>query len=220
GLVGFVIGDLLLFQAFVVIGSRISMLIMALVPPMTAMIGWIWLGETLGWIELAGMTLTVTGIVTVVSRRNHNRRQDEKLLPGILLALGGALGQAIGLVLSKFGMGDYNAFAATQIRILAGIAGFTILFAGLGGWSRLLRATRDRGAMKRITLGSFFGPFLGVSFSLVAVQHTLTGVASTIMAIVPILIIPPSVVLFKERVTAWEVAGAIMAVTGVAVLFL
>lgn len=228
GLVGFVIGDLLLFQAFVVVGARISMLMMALAPPFAAFVGWLMLGEVLSPMNWLGMSITMTGIVIVILKREKTELNGSivrKLtssysVPGILLALGGALGQAAGLVLSKKGMGSYDAFSASQIRVLAGIAGFTILFFFMKRWPRVWTALKHGSAMKRITLGAFFGPFLGVSFSLLAVQHTETGIAATLMAIVPVLIILPAVIIFKEKVNWKEILGAMVTVGGVALFFL
>ncbi|MBT3382278.1 MAG: DMT family transporter [Prolixibacteraceae bacterium] len=228
GLVGFVIGDLLLFQAFVVIGARISMLMMALTPPFTAFISWLILGEVLTQMNLLGMVVTLTGIILVILKREKTEKNGEirkKIksnysVPGILLALGGALGQATGLVLSKKGMGDYDAFSASQIRVLTGIVGFAILFFFMNRWPRVWAALKHRPAMKRISLGAFFGPFLGVSFSLLAVQNTKTGIAATLMAIVPVLIIPPAVILFKEKLNWKEILGAVITVGGVALFFL
>lgn len=228
GLIGFVIGDLLLFQAFVVIGARISMLMMALTPPFTAFISWLILGEILSPMNLLGMAVTMAGIILVILKREKtekngqiiNKLKSNYSVTGILLALGGALGQATGLVLSKKGMGDYDAFSASQIRVLAGIVGFSILFIFMKRWSRVWSALKHRSAMKRITLGAFFGPFLGVSFSLLAVQNTEAGVAATLMAIVPVLIILPSIILFKEKINWKEIVGAIITVGGVALFFL
>ena len=222
GLVGFTLGDFLLFKGFILIGSRISMLLMALVPPLTALIGWVFMGERLSPANFLGMALVVGGISLVVVERSPNQRQVKLSRPlrGILAAFGGAVGQAVGLVLSKYGMGDYDAFAATQIRIIAGTAGFAVVISFMGLWQRVTSALRDGKAMRTMSLGSFFGPFLGVSFSLLAVKHTATGIAATIMAIVPVLIIAPSIVLFKEKVTPREITGAVVAVAGVAVLFL
>jgi len=227
GLVGFAIGDLLLFQAFVVVGARISMLIMALVPPITALIGWLILGETLTMTDLAGMIITLTGVVLVVLKR-ENRRTETKNnkfkfsypVSGILLAFGGAVGQAVGLVLSKYGMGDYDAFAASQIRVLAGLIGFTLIFVFMRKWVRLKKGLTNKKGLGFTVLGSIFGPFLGVSFSLLAIQYTNTGVASTIMSIVPVLIIPPAILFFREKINLKEVIGAALAVGGVGILFL
>ena len=223
GLIGFTIGDLCLFEAFVVIGSRRSMLIMSLVPPITALMGWIVMGEVLTPRDWTGMALTVAGVAWVISERQPATGGTAKTGPalgGLLLGFGGALGQAVGLVLSKYGMGEYSALAATQIRVFAGIVGFAALFVFIGWWPRVWTGLKNRQGMARTTVGSVFGPFLGVTGSLLAVKYTQAGVAATIMAIVPVMIIPPAVLLHKERVTARAVAGAVLAVIGVAILFL
>jgi drug/metabolite transporter (DMT)-like permease len=139
---------------------------------------------------------------------------------GLLYAFIGTFGQAAGLVLSKLGMGKYNAFASTQIRIIAGIIGFAVLITILKRWKNVGKALKNRPAMKGIGIGSVFGPFLGISFSLIAVQNTGTGIASTIMAIVPVLIIPPAILIFKQKVSAKEVVGAFISVSGVALFFI
>jgi drug/metabolite transporter (DMT)-like permease len=228
GLIGFVFGDLCLFQAFVVIGARVSMLIMALAPPMTALISWIILGETMTLWNFAGMGVTMTGIAVVVITRDVRGGEIRNVVPlrfnfpiwGLLLAFGGAFGQSLGLVLSKLGMAGYDPFASSQIRVLAGIFGFSVIVTVMKQWRDLGASLKLSRPMMQLSLGAFFGPFLGVSFSLLAVQYANMGVAATLMAIVPILIIPPSMLINKERVTAKEIIGAIVAVTGVAMLFM
>jgi drug/metabolite transporter (DMT)-like permease len=221
GLIGFAFGDLCLFRAFVLIGSRMSLLLMSLVPPMTALIGWAVLGEVMNAREWLGMALTVGGVAWVVLERAPDPNGERRRTPwfGVALGLGGALGQALGLVLSKFGMRDYDPFAANQIRVLAGIAGFAVIFTGLRWWPRLLEAARHGKAMSRTVVGAVFGPFLGVSFSLVAVQNTTAGVASTIMALPPVLILPIAIWLLREHISIRAAAGALLAVAGTAVLF-
>jgi drug/metabolite transporter (DMT)-like permease len=223
GIVGFVIGDLFLLKSFMLIGSRFSMLIMTLVPPLTAFIGWIFLREKLVVLSFFGMSLTIIGILLAVY--THKDRASKKFsaesIKGMLFAIGGAIGQSSGLVLCKVGMGNYNAFAASQIRIIAGILGFTVIILLLGRLNHILPAFHNKEGMKGILVGSFFGPFIGVSLSLFSIQHSRnTGVASTIMAIVPILIIVPSVFLFKQKITKTEIVGAFMSVIGVAMFFL
>jgi len=228
GLVGFVIGDLLLFQALVVIGARVSMLVMALAPPFAAFIGWSVLGEVMSPMNLVGMVITLAGIVIVILKREkteENGTVTRKIksnysLQGVLLALGGAMGQGAGLVLSKKGMGNYDAFSASQIRVLTGIVGFIFVLTVMKRWPRFTAALKNKPAMKRITLGAFFGPFLGVSFSLLAVQHTQAGIAATLMSITPVLIIAPAVFIFKEKINWKEILGAIITVIGVATFFL
>lgn len=221
GLVGFVFGDLFLFKSYTMIGSRFSMLIMTLVPPVTAFFSFLILGERLTLFHYLGMTLTFSGIaMAIFSRPGKGEKLSLKLAPrGILYAFGGAVGQALGLVLSKFGMKNYDPFAATQIRIIAGIFGYTLLVTVLSRWKNIEAATHNKSGMWLTSLGAFFGPFLGVSFSLIAVKYTEAGIASTIMALVPVFIILPAVVMFKQKVTLAEIAGAIVSVAGVALFF-
>lgn len=222
GLVGFVFGDLFLFKSYTVIGSRFSMLIMTLVPPMTALFGWIIIGEHLTLLNLLGMTITFAGIcIAIFSRSGEDEKLRLKLAPaGILYALGGAVGQALGLVLSKLGLKDYDPFSATQIRIIAGIAGFSLLITVMKRWKSVRSAIRDMPGMKALTLGAFFGPFLGVSFSLVSVKFTKAGIASTIMALTPVFIIIPAILIYKQKVTIPEIVGSVISVCGVALFFL
>lgn len=222
GMIGFVFGDLFLFKSYTIIGSRFSMLIMTLVPPMTAFFGWLIMGEKLTPLNFIGMTLTFAGIaLAIFSRGNGSERFKMKLAPmGVLYALGGALGQALGLVMSKFGMKDYDPFSATQIRIIAGIIGFALLVTVLRRWKSVGTATKDIKGMKALTLGAIFGPFLGVSFSLLSVKYAKAGIAATIMALTPVFILLPAVVLYKEKVTMRELIGAIISVAGVALFFI
>ncbi len=222
GLVGFVFGDLFLFKSYTLIGSRFSMLIMTLVPPVTAIFSFIIIGERLTLFHFFGMALTFSGIALAIFNRNgKGEKLSLKLSPrGILYAIGGAVGQALGLVLSKVGLKNYDPFAATQIRIIAGIFGYTALVTLLMRWGKVSRATRNRDGMILTSVGAFFGPFLGVSFSLIAVKYTEAGIAATIMALVPVFIILPAIIFYKEKVTLPELLGAVVSVGGVALFFM
>ncbi|MDR7857161.1 DMT family transporter [Tissierella sp.] len=222
GLIGFFIGDLFLFQSYLEVGSRVSMLIMATSPPITALLGFLIFGEKLRTISILGMIITLLGIAIVILSKNP---EDKKIkvahsLKGLIYAFLGSLGQSVGLIFSKIGMGGYNPFAATQIRIIAGFISFTILFIYLNKWDDLKLAFKDRKAMFGITIGSIFGPFVGVSLSLISLQHISAGISSTITSIVPVTIIPISILVFKEKIRLKEILGAITTVVGVAVLFL
>ena len=164
GLVGFVLGDLFLFQAFVLIGARRSMLVYCSVPPLTALIGWVSLGETMRPAGLVGMGLTLAGIAIAIGfapRRQASatvpvQAPPPRLLEGVLLAFGGSLGQSVGMVLGKYGAeggvgAPLGSFAATQVRALAGVAGFALLV-GVTGRSR------DLGQSLRAALGARRNP--------------------------------------------------------------
>ncbi|HHW81644.1 MAG TPA: DMT family transporter [Bacteroidales bacterium] len=217
GVVGFFIGDLLLFQSYVVIGSRTSQLVMSLAPMLTAIIGWVFLSEVLSLQSIIGILVSVSGVIIAIAGK---RLKLNIPLKGFLFALGGALGQALGLVLSKKGMGDYDPLAATQIRAIFGFVSFLILMIYLKRMNRVVLAFKDFKSMKAITIGTIFGPFIGVVLSLFAIQRTHTGVASALMALAPIIIIIPSAIMFKEKVTAQQVIGAFISMAGAAIFFI
>ncbi len=221
GIIGFVIGDFFLFKSYPIVGSWFAMLMMTLAPPTAAIFGFFILGEKMGTMAIFGMLLTLSGIgLTIFSKKGKNEKLSfNKPIRGVIYALIGALGQGLGIVFSKLGMGDYDPFASTQIRIITGIIGFMIVVSFARRWPMVISALKNRKGMISITTGSFFGPFLGVSFSLIAVKHTQTGIAATIMAMVPILIIPPSVLFFKHKITLREMIGVFLGVGGVVLFF-
>ncbi|SDZ72784.1 Uncharacterized membrane protein [Porphyromonadaceae bacterium KH3R12] len=217
GIIGFFLGDLFLFKSYTIIGSRTSQLVMSLAPMITAAIGWFFLDEILSMKSILGILVSVSGIMLAVAGKGLRLNVP---LHGFLYALGGAAGQALGLILSKKGMGDYDAVAATQIRAIFGFFSFVLLITFLNRWRRVFRTVNDRTSMKAITVGTVFGPFIGVSLSLYAVQHTETGIASTLMALVPIFIIVPTAFMFKEKITARQVIGAVISIAGASIFFL
>jgi drug/metabolite transporter (DMT)-like permease len=235
GLIGFVIGDVLLFRAFVLIGARLSMLIYASVPFMTAIAGFVFLDERMSGRAVAGMAITVAGIALAVGGKRAAKQgtptdANAKHTLGVLLAFGGAVGQAAGLLLGKHGSHEVDSFSATQVRVCFGLAGFMLLALVAGQtrhvWGTLKQAARGdapdsralRGGLLVLAVGAVFGPFLGVSLGLLSAQLLPTGTASTLMSTVPVLLIPVSVLLFREAVSWSEIAGALLAVAGVAVL--
>lgn len=228
GLIGFALGDLFLFKAFVEIGPRLSMLIMTLTAPIAALLGLTFLGEIYSPQQWIGMLITLSGVSWVILERSNNDQNNKRKVrqittSGIIYAFLGTLGQATGYVLSKYGMlinGEFlDPFAATQIRVIVGTIGFMIIISLNRSWSKVFIAIKNTSAMGFMFGGAFLGPFLGVSLSLLALHYITAGVASTITALVPILIIPSVMYIGKEHVSIRAFAGAIIAVAGVFLLF-
>lgn len=217
GFVGFFLGDLFLFKSYSIIGARTAALMMSLAPMLTAIIGWFFLKESLTFKDIAAIILSVAGIMIAISSRKMKLNYP---LKGILLAFGGAVGQAVGLILSKKGMGHYDPVAATQIRALFGLLSFGILITVLRRWGKLTTDIKHGDAMKSVTVGAIFGPFLGVALGLFAIQQTNTGIAATLMAMVPIFIIVPSAIMFKEKIKPQQVIGAVVSIIGASLFFI
>lgn len=227
GLIGLLIGDLFLFEAFTMIGARISMLIFSSVPPMSAILAYFILGDQMRFSQIIGMVVTITGIGTVILTRGNTSSKKVQFthpLLGISLAFGGAFCQSLGYIIGKLGMdaGEirYDPFASTQIRIIAAIIGFTILVSIRKGWPKVAKAFTYRKAMTHTLVGSVFGPFIGVSLSLLALNYTSPGVASTLTSITPILLIPVALFYNKEKLLIKEIMGAFIAIIGVGIMFI
>ena len=230
GLVGYVIGDFCLFQCYIIIGSRYGQLFMTLAPLAAALMAWVTLGQEMTAMSIVAMVVTLAGIsISVLGRGEHHKVSLKLPLNGVFYAVGAALCQGIGLVLSKIGMDYYQTaavpdwlvpFSANFFRCVAGIVGFTVLLYVREGFEPLREALRDRKGMTVATATTIFGPFVGVGFSLMAVQYTSAGIASTLMALTPIIIILPSYWLFGQRITWKAVTGAVISVIGVSLFFL
>ncbi|MBI9102872.1 MAG: DMT family transporter [Spirochaetales bacterium] len=220
GFVGFYLGDITFFKAFEVIGARTSMAIYSTVPVFTAIMGYFLLGETMSMLHLGGMFIAISGVIlVVVSREPESGMGRDKLKFGVLMAFLGTLGQAGGLILSKKGM-TYDPFIATQVRTITAIVLFSLTFTIIKRWGSFASGLRDSDGMKFAGLGAFFGPFLGVSLALLAIQYTSTGIASTLIGLTPIILIPLSVFLKKERVNFREILGTVIAIGGSSILFI
>jgi drug/metabolite transporter (DMT)-like permease len=227
GVIGLVIGDACLFQAFLFIGPRRAMLLMTLVPVISTLLAWGWLGETLRPAEVGAVLLTVGGIAWVVAERRRDpagripAQRERHYMLGVLLGLGGAMGQALGLVTAKQGLnGDFPSLSATVIRMVVGSGVIWLLTLFRGQVGATWRALGDRRARLFIVGGSLIGPFIGVWLSMVAVQHAQVGIASTLMALSPIIMIPLDHWIFHESVSLRSVAGTVVALVGAAIIFL
>jgi len=223
GIVGLVVGDAFLFQAFVLVGPRISMLMMSLAPILAAFTAWVFLGEALTLWQIMGIFLTLIGVMWVILEKNHIQgRQKENYLRGVLFGLGGATGQALGLVLAKNGLsGSFSPISGNFIRMfIAMIVIWLITIIQKKSRTTIQVIINNPRAKWKIIGGAFLGPVLGVSLSLFALQHTSVGVASTLMALAPVFILPIDYFYFKERFGRGAIVGTAIAMLGVAVLFL
>ena len=225
GVVGLVLGDAFLFQAFIWIGPRLAMLLMSTAPALASLWAWWFLGEALSLGQWLGILVTVGGVAWVVqqpSGRAARPASDRRFLLGILCGLGGAAGQAGGLILAKPGAADgFSALSATLMRMVAATVVLWIYTACRGQVRETLeRFGGDRRAWGSVLAGSCLGPFVGVTLSIVSIQNIEIGIASTLMALSPVFLLPIGHLVFREHVGWSAVLGTILAVAGVALMFL
>jgi len=237
GVVGYFFGDWCLFNSYLTIGSRYGQLFMTLAPMFTAFVAWGTLGQTLSWKAILAMTITITGIAISIMGRGEGKSLFNIQLPakGILFGIGAGMGQGFGYVLSKIGMDHYIAdvpatvlpsiidklpFASNLIRCVAGLICFSLWLVMRGELPRLRHSIHDHRGLLSMLVAVFSGPVIGVGFSLMAANYVEAGIASTIMAMTPIIILLPSHWLFHQPVTLKGIIGAVVSVIGVSLFFL
>ncbi len=224
GITGLVFGDTFLFKSYQEIGARLGMVLMSLVPAISALLAWVFLNEMISPIGIIGMFITILGVLIVVTDKSHISPENghfEKI--GILSGFLGALGQAGGLVLAKvaFDEGYVNGFVASFTRLSS--AGIVIIIIGIISrrYKNPISIYRNEiPALKATIAATVLAPVLGVTLSLVAIEYTKVGIASTLMALVPIIMLPISKFYFKEKLSLQAIIGAFIAVAGVVILFL
>jgi len=229
GIVGLGIGDFGYFGALVMIGPRRTVLVMALSPIFASVGAYLILGEVLPTLAIVGIAITLGGVTTVImedEKRSGEEPVSQKARSyGIFLALMGAIGQGIGLVLAKKGIYldpgmTLNPLSATLIRMILGALFVWTAAVVAGKLPELREAIKSKEGISHTAAGAFTGPFLGVTLSMVAVTYTDAGIAQTLMSLMPVLVIPAVWVLYKQRTSLRGILGAAVAIVGTSILFL
>jgi drug/metabolite transporter (DMT)-like permease len=223
GVIGYAVGDVFLFQSFLYIGPQRAMLMMSLAPLMSAGMAWVFFGEVLTGFQMLGIVVTLAGIAWVISRqRGMNKFSNYNPLQGALFGLGAVAGQATGYILSKQGLVDgFSPIAGNSIRMLAAVIVLWALALFQGKARETIRKVRQQPKVMRwLTMAAFTGPVLGASLSLFALQYTQVGIASTLIALPPVFLLPVNWLVFREKFDWGAVMGTLIAIGGVALLFL
>jgi len=221
GIAGLVLGDTYLFMAYKEIGPRLGMLLMSLAPPISALLAFIFFKEILSLIQIAGMAITLAGISFVIFDRDKSKNIKISF-KGISYGVLAALGQAVGLIFAKeaFNSGHLNEFSASFIRLFSATIILYLLNRFRGKVHSPFNALRDKKVLNLIVWAAILGPYLGITLSMVAIVYTYIGIASTLMSTVPVMMLPIAKYHFREDLSWKAIAGTIISVVGIAVLFM
>ena len=228
GIVGLAIGDSALFRAFTLIGPRRGMLAMATAPVFTVVVAWQLLGESLGPLALVGIAVVMGGVMLAVAGKDPGggvfADPDRALLRrGYLLALVAAAGQGLGSAFVKIGMAggvvEVDPLAATFVRMAFAFVAYWAVALPQHGLRKLLRPLRDRRGAVSLGVATVLGPYLSVYLSILAIRHAEAGVAQVLLGAVPVFVLMPAWLVYRDRPAPLALVGVVIAVAGGAILF-
>lgn len=220
GIIGLFLGDLFLYQSYILIGARISVVFMSMRPILVGFLSSFILDEKLGTIQLLAMLITCSGILLVILKPKSENTPSKKITTkGLFIISSAVLLDALGTIFTKIGSTDYDPGSSTQIRMICALGAFVIYLTFYKKWSNLKKAFVDKKLIILIAIGTFTAT-TGITFLVAAFQKISASVASTISSVSPIIVIPISVSVFKDKVTWRDLLGAVISVLGVALFFL
>src|SRR4051812_43203934 len=193
GVIGFGIGDLALYQAYPLIGSRLCMILVhCLAAPLAATLEWSWLGTVLTPFQILCSCVILVGVAVALAPSEHLHIPRAMLIQGVALGFVAALCQAGSSVLSRkayevvhLSHESLDGITAAYQRIWGGIPIAALGFA----WMRLRESSRKpfleqmQGRWKWLFLNATMGPALGVSCFQWALATTPTGIVLPIVAL-------------------------------------
>jgi drug/metabolite transporter (DMT)-like permease len=240
GVIGMGLGDLAVFAALPLLGSRLTVLLtQCLAAPLAALGEWLWLGTSLTLAQVAWGLLILAGVAFAITpSRSHPPRVRVRPI-GFLFGFIAACGQGFGALVSRkavnvadaAGEAAHNAtfgLTAAYQRILAGLLFVALWFLVLRVFRRQPAPTESPTPTTRpggragawMLANGLAGPVLGVGCYQWALATTPTGLVLPIAATAPLLAMPIAYFLEHDRPTPRAIAGGVIAVAGCVALTL
>jgi drug/metabolite transporter (DMT)-like permease len=216
GLFGLFLGDFFLYKSYIKIGPRITLLVMTFSPIAVSILSFFILGEKIEGFKVLGMLLTIIGIAIVILKKKNDKEFSKV---GFIYALLAMLGESLGIVFTRLGSIDYDSFATIQVRTIPAILAFIVYISLKKEWSNIKEGILNKKGMIYIVLGTIVAT-LGVTALVEAMKYANVGIVSTLAATSPILIIPISIIFFKEKVSILEGIGALISFVGITIFFI
>ena len=231
GIVGLALGDYFAFKMYAILGARTGSVLTTFSPAAALVFGRFLLDEKINFVGISGMLITILGVISISFGKKERMKMPEshhgKVRNGVMLGILAALCQGIGLVLAKKGFliqenSDHflSPVNATFIRMSVSTLVLFSLTIISGTRHQVIKPVFDNkeNGIKYAVAGTFFGPFLGVTLSLITISKLDVAVAQTIFSLVPAFALIISFVFYKEKITLQSFAGIIISILGVIIL--
>lgn len=230
GIVALVIGDFFSFRSYAILSPQKGSVLTTLSPTSALLFGIILVNEHINWIGIAGMCITIGGVMSIsLGRSQRNAIPDHghgSVAKGILYGILAAVCHGGALALSKKGFmlqaeegHPVSWSGATFIRIASACMLVYIISIARGQlkevWSHI--SDSRKGIMNTVT-GSVFNPVLSVALSMITILYINVAVAQTIFAMVPLFALMIAFFVYREKITVRSMLGVFVALIGVALL--
>jgi drug/metabolite transporter (DMT)-like permease len=217
GVVGGLIGDTAFFAALFRIGATLTSTLQSLVPSITALLAYIFLGQTLNMSQMAGLLMTsgcLAGLLFFEAQKSHTEGHESDLkfgladdgasdsmadrvkarrrrfYSGVALAVVAAISQAVGAVIARPVLGHFSPFLVSAIRLWLPVVALIFWEARkIGSMTRAVKGIFQGPGLVVIALGSFAGTFLGLTLMMYGMAHAPLGVAFSLNSTYPIWIL-------------------------------
>ncbi len=223
GALGIGYGDTVYFEALNILGARRTLLVTILAPVFTAILAWIFLRENLALIGWLGIVVTMAGIAWVITEQKNGDAENKKLLwRGVFYGFLAALTQAIGAVISRWALTEttVSALQSAMIRLIAGVVFLLVWIivkrVKIGQW---VKSSSSANLWGTVVVVVIIGTYLAIWLQQIAFQLTRVGIAQTLLATAPLFVLPISAIQ-GEKLSVRAIAGVLLAVSGIAILFL
>jgi drug/metabolite transporter (DMT)-like permease len=232
GVIGLALGDHFAFTAFAILGPRITSIFSTLAPAAALCTGYYIIGERINLPGVIGIVITISGVIWLTMSKKEQSQIPKSvhgnIRTGILYGILSAACQGVGLVLANKGFtykldgAELPFFQATWLRMFCAtvvIFALTALRGKLRSVMQPVIINKEKGNWYALA-GTIFGPVIGVSLSMYSVSllKDKPSVAQTIFSLMPIVALPLAVLIYKEKVNARAIAGALIAIAGVVIL--
>lgn len=221
GAFGIGFGDTVYLEALRNLGARRTLLLGTSAPPIAACLALWFLQEKLSTLAWLGISITIVGIVWVISERVVDQTQPSgHQWRGLAYALLASFAQAIGAILSRAALEDttVSPLWGAWLRLIAGVVvvlGWGVLRNQMRTWWQSINTNDLR---LRLFAAAFTGTYLGIWLQQLSLKYTVTGISQTLNATSPLFILPIALCL-GEKVSRRAWLGAVIAVMGVGLLW-
>ncbi|MCI5076264.1 DMT family transporter [Oricola sp.] len=225
GFIGIFLGDTCLFVTMNRLGPRRSNILFSTNAPISALLGWMFLGETIVTQKIVGIAVVFAGVVLAIVFGKRRSQLDTwetvkgPMAVGVTLGLLAALCQSVGSLIARPVMETgVDPATASALRVLVSVVCLSALMATGIRQVQAKTAVTMRMAVV-IGISGIAAMGIGMTLVLFALSGGKVGIVATLSATTPAWILPLIWIKTRERPAAMAWVGSLLVVAGSGLIF-